>query len=96
MVPLRFCFSDIDECLSIANCHACINTAGSFLCSCNPGYSITANGSACEGRTAVGFLILSHCFNDLNVRIIPLVSLNALSQFKQVVVVKDLARLIDQ
>ena len=43
---------EINECsLSIANCHpnaSCIDTFGSFLCTCDRGY--TGSGTVCEGK----------------------------------------------
>ena len=39
---------DINECKSSANCqYNCINTQGSFKCTCPPGYSTYAN--KCQG-----------------------------------------------
>ena len=37
---------DIDECLSgVAVCkHTCVNTLGSYICSCKPGYTLLDNG----------------------------------------------------
>lgn len=47
-----FYLLDIDECsLSLDNCHehaTCVNTNGSFLCSCNLGYY--GNGVLCSGK----------------------------------------------
>ena len=44
--------SDIDECADATNnCDSnatCINTPGSFTCTCNQGY--TGNGTTCEGK----------------------------------------------
>ena len=44
-------FSEIDECFTgTHSCDAnaeCINTAGSYNCTCRPGYH--GNGSSCEG-----------------------------------------------
>ena len=43
-------FSDIDECLEDP-CHSnatCNNTDGSFICSCNTGY--TGNGTTCTSK----------------------------------------------
>ena len=44
-------FADINECsrgtdLCDHNCH---NTIGSYYCSCNTGYFLTANGYSCHG-----------------------------------------------
>ena len=45
-------FLDVDECsLSLENCHensSCTNFNGSFLCTCDNGY--TGNGTVCEGK----------------------------------------------
>jgi len=45
-------FTDINECsegtdLCDQNCH---NTVGSYYCSCNTGYFLTANGYSCNGK----------------------------------------------
>ena len=44
-------FLDIDECAAgTSTCHAdadCINTKGSYNCSCKPGYQ--GDGRKCEG-----------------------------------------------
>jgi len=45
--------SDIDECRSgSANCeHYCHDTAGSYECSCRPGYKMNpTDGSKCDGQ----------------------------------------------
>jgi hypothetical protein len=52
-IIILFLSKDINECsfLSIDNCGqnaACKNTAGSFTCACNPGY--TGNGLSCTGK----------------------------------------------
>ena len=48
-----FCHADINECMvdDSNNCHEnaqCINTAGSYSCSCNPGY--TGDGVNCTSK----------------------------------------------
>jgi len=40
---------DIDECLSSPCGHTCINTVGSFVCSCNNGYVLDSDGLSCNG-----------------------------------------------
>ena len=45
-------YTDIDECAEGTdrcdqNCH---NTIGSYICSCNTGYSLNADGFACDGK----------------------------------------------
>ena len=44
-------YSDINECSSSnGGCNQqCVNTAGSYYCSCNPGYSLLLNGLTCRG-----------------------------------------------
>ena len=49
---ILFSFLDNNECTLLThNCHnnaKCLNTKGSFTCSCNTGHS--GNGTKCEGR----------------------------------------------
>ena len=44
--------TDIDECITNnGGCEqVCINTDGSFYCSCNDGFSLNANGTTCDGK----------------------------------------------
>ena len=44
--------SDIDECeQGISGCeHNCINSNGSFTCSCNEGYRLAIDGKSCSGE----------------------------------------------
>lgn len=53
----RNCDEDIDECLQIPppSCgfmSECVNTNGSFICVCDPGYQRLADGS-CAGRSSI-------------------------------------------
>ena len=43
--------TDIDECTDETdNCEqTCMNTNGSFVCGCNPGYMLDGNGRNCSG-----------------------------------------------
>ena len=44
-------FSDIDECEESHSCHVnatCMNTNGSYLCECHPGFN--GNGQICTGE----------------------------------------------
>uniref|UniRef100_A0A8D0BVF1 Epidermal growth factor-like protein 8 n=1 Tax=Salvator merianae TaxID=96440 RepID=A0A8D0BVF1_SALMN len=46
----RYCHVDVDECRApVALCaHLCLNTAGSYKCQCNPGYSLEPDGRSCH------------------------------------------------
>lgn len=46
------CVADINECATNnGNCsQICTNTVGSFYCSCMDGYTLNANGKACNGK----------------------------------------------
>ena len=46
-------FADINECSEDSdNCHHhCSNTDGSFVCSCNPGFTLASDGKTCNGIT---------------------------------------------
>ena len=43
---------DIDECRDndVGCTQNCVNTPGSYYCSCNTGYSLASDGHTCEGR----------------------------------------------
>ena len=45
-------FTDVNECATNnGNCgQVCVDTAGSYFCSCNSGYSLNANARTCSGR----------------------------------------------
>lgn len=52
-IPINFCviFSDINECQMAAVCTngQCVNTEGSFTCTCNHGYQTTPDNKSCQG-----------------------------------------------
>ena len=46
-------FTDIDECAGMGNpCHggSCVNTPGSYLCICLPGYTVDPVKESCVGE----------------------------------------------
>ena len=48
--PGAIVVADVDECQDSDLCHTnstCLNTPGSYMCSCKDGYS--GNGSFCDG-----------------------------------------------
>jgi len=53
-----FCvYLDNDECATDnGNCDdICVNSLGSFHCSCQEGFSLTSNGIDCEGEPTITF-----------------------------------------
>ncbi|CAK1590809.1 unnamed protein product [Parnassius mnemosyne] len=46
--------ADVDECAEDEPCdHRCRNTIGSFVCSCNDGYKLMADGISCEPISSI-------------------------------------------
>lgn len=43
-------FSDVNECPMSPCQHECHNTAGSYYCSCFPGYSLEYDQKTCKGN----------------------------------------------
>ena len=71
---------DVDECSTGSNgCQqTCINTLGSYVCRCLPGYRLNANGRTCDGmlklcdnlypnfiikRSGQTYVVATHIFN---------------------------------
>ena len=52
MTILHQYYADVDECAeSIAGCaQTCLNTEGSYACSCNGGYRLAGDRHGCDGR----------------------------------------------
>ena len=38
--------------------HTCINTIGSYACTCDSGYTLNVDGRTCDGRTLLLLLLL--------------------------------------
>ena len=52
-IPYRSLTVDEDECRGTAynNCEQqCVNSVGSFTCTCNTGYVLDDNGYSCSGK----------------------------------------------
>ena len=58
-VDYVFMHTDVDECATNnGGCaQTCTNTVGSFVCSCQSGYTLASNGLTCDGE----LLVLSTC-----------------------------------
>jgi len=51
MCVLIIMFSDINECSGNHTCdHACADTHGSFVCSCDDGFDLQSDGRTCIGK----------------------------------------------
>ena len=51
---IMFNYLDINECTDaelVHECdHTCINTVGSYACTCDSGYNLNVDGRVCDGR----------------------------------------------
>lgn len=48
--PLTQCILDINECEGVNDCQQmCLNTEGSFNCSCHAGFKLNSDGKNCTG-----------------------------------------------
>lgn len=48
---LRFSLSpDVDECETNPCTHGCLNTYGSFMCTCDEGFELASDGTTCNGK----------------------------------------------
>lgn len=67
MLLTCFC-TDIDECASGQCGQLCVNTIGSFICSCNPGYTLDNDGKTCNGNIRIinKFHRISFLFSSLS------------------------------
>ena len=44
--------------------HVCLNTAGSYTCSCNNGYRLNSDGISCNGKDLVHYKIFNQSFSS--------------------------------
>ena len=53
-LDLYISITDINECTEgLSGCaHTCINTIGSYTCTCNPGYHLASDGQSCNGDSS--------------------------------------------
>ena len=59
---LRACIhADVDQCAANTDgcAQTCTNTAGSYQCSCDAGYTLNSDGHTCDGKTML-FILLIH------------------------------------
>lgn len=50
--PLLWFRTDIDECVTSSCSQRCENSAGSYRCLCNPGFSLDSSTGECTGNSA--------------------------------------------
>ena len=50
-LDINECREGLDECAE-----NCINTVGSYTCSCNSGYRLDSNGLNCNGKTVEKYI----------------------------------------
>ena len=56
---------DIDECLLTSPCgYACVNVPGGFLCECEVGYMLNADGLTCTGNKQFIYITLRNYSHD--------------------------------
>ena len=61
VTEIKLClFLDVDECSTGSNgCQqTCINTLGSYVCRCLPGYRLHADGRACDGKNIFSLILI--------------------------------------
>ena len=50
--------SDINECGEVNDCQqTCMNTEGSYSCSCDVGFSLADDGRTCTGNIIIGMVM---------------------------------------
>ena len=48
---MMYILLDTDECIEdLHDCENCINTVGSYNCSCHAGYRLSIDGITCDGN----------------------------------------------
>ena len=57
---LQLTFSDINECNYVDCEHSCINTNGSYYCTCDFGHVLAADDHMCNGECVSSNLIENH------------------------------------
>ena len=60
--------TDVNECATENPCvQTCVNTYGSFICRCDPGYELEDDGVRCSGNELYLALEISTCTRDMGV-----------------------------
>jgi len=66
----NFTQTDINECVEeqMKCLHICTNTPGSYVCSCRPGYVLSADGHTCFGeiQPQANYIMINNCIRFFN------------------------------
>ena len=54
-----FPLTDIDECALGVCDHNCVNSVGSYTCSCRTGYQLNVDGHTCNGESVMSAYFIS-------------------------------------
>ena len=67
-------FADINECLSNnGGCaQVCVNTPGSYRCSCDPGFTLGMDGKLCYGTWYILLLYVNYIYAKCKCTTLPL------------------------
>ena len=86
-------FTDIDECQTESRCqHVCLNSIGSFHCTCPNGYQLSANGRTCQGNGVAisSATLLEGTCSDLSIsRIVTRLYRSSSAGYRRIVLVLD-------
>ena len=78
--------SDINECEEQTDRCAqnCINSAGSYSCTCNSGYRLQSNGFSCNGKFKVVSAVLIHLSSLIQILMNVLKILMVVNRYAQI------------
>ena len=64
IIIIMFSLSEINECVEGSPCEQrCTNKIGSYVCSCNSGYTLSSNGFSCISELNLGESVREQLFH---------------------------------